>query len=112
MTLDTIELKPATHNGVDHKIKTSHANVVLDYRQVYNLEGDQRGTEITSLEGNVWITQKNDFTDHVLEAGESYIISRPGMVLIQALEHAALQIKPGKILPTDRVANFFARSNN
>jgi len=112
MTLDTIELQPATHNGVDQKIKTSHANVILAYRQVYNLKGDQRGTEITSLEGNVWITQKDDITDHVLEAGESYIISHPGMVLIQALEHAALRIKHGKILPIDRVANIFARSNN
>lgn len=41
--------------------------------------------EITSLAGNLWITQIGDPRDTVVEEGQSAVVSRPGAALISAL---------------------------
>jgi hypothetical protein len=43
------------------------------------------GTEIRCLEGMLWITQDGDFSDHILESGEKFIVNRKGNVVLQAL---------------------------
>ena len=36
-------------------------------------------------QGALWITQEGDLRDHVIEAGEMFLISQPGKVVIMAL---------------------------
>ena len=54
-----------------------------------------RGTslDIFCLSGVVWITLEGDLRDLFLAPGESMLLERRGMVLITALEPAALKIR-------------------
>ncbi|MCC6535420.1 MAG: DUF2917 domain-containing protein [Burkholderiales bacterium] len=44
-----------------------------------------RGGSLGCRRGMVWITQENDPHDRILAAGESFVLDRPGMALINAL---------------------------
>ena len=45
---------------------------------------DGEGFTIECREGAIWITQSNDPRDIVLEAGESFVLDKPGLALICA----------------------------
>jgi hypothetical protein len=45
---------------------------------------DGEGLTVECLEGAVWITQSNDPRDVVLNAGESFVLDRPGLALVCA----------------------------
>ncbi len=68
--------------------------VHLDGRAVYRLDGDHRWHMIVCREGLVWITQERDVRDYVLSAGEIFIVTRRGRVLVQALPEARIEVTP------------------
>lgn len=45
---------------------------------------DGEGFTVECLEGSVWVTQSNDPRDIVLNAGQSFVLDRPGLALICA----------------------------
>src|SRR5271155_2241940 len=45
---------------------------------------DGQGFKVECLEGALWITQSNDSRDIVLEAGESFVLDKPGLALVCA----------------------------
>ncbi len=61
---------------------------------LYRLPGDRRGTTIRCGRGAVWVTQPGDPVDHILSAGESWDVTRAGLVLVQGLSEAAVELKP------------------
>ncbi|MGP0093135.1 MAG: DUF2917 domain-containing protein [Xanthobacteraceae bacterium] len=52
-------------------------------RAVLNIR-DGRGLTVRCLAGWLWITQYGDSDDHVLEAGECFVLDRPGLALVIA----------------------------
>jgi len=50
---------------------------------------DALGIEIRVTEGYLWLTQERDAQDHVIEAGGSFRIDRPGVALLTALRGEA-----------------------
>jgi hypothetical protein len=46
---------------------------------------EARGTTLRVTRGTLWITLQNDLRDIVLEAGDSYVIDRSGLTLVEAL---------------------------
>lgn len=52
--------------------------------------GQGNSVEIGCESGAVWITQDNDPRDVVLNAGESFVSDRPGIVLVYALQPTVL----------------------
>ncbi len=69
-------------------------------------EGNYRWRAILCLQGAIWITQDGDLRDHVIEAGEMFLISQPGKVIVQALADARLQITPCLATAPCRAAGF------
>lgn len=61
------------------------------YRQ---MDGDNRWRVIVCLRGVIWITQRSDLRDYVLKAGEAFIVTLPGTVVVQALEDASVRVTP------------------
>jgi len=61
-------------------------------RELFKVNGDRRGLQILCRRGRLWITQANDEKDHVLEAGERFVVSRPGLVLVQSLGEGLMQV--------------------
>ena len=56
------------------------------------------GIEVKSLRGDLWITQESDPEDRIVEAGQSFVIDRPGVTLVTALlGPAVLVLQPGRV---------------
>lgn len=56
--------------------------------KLWSIEGDRRGDVINCLHGRLWITQEGDLKDYIVEAGKSFWVTRPGTVVVQALENS------------------------
>ena len=66
--------------------------IELEYRRIVPLK-DAEGTRIDCLRGRIWITEHRSTGDIVLEAGESYEISRGGIAVVQALREALVALR-------------------
>jgi hypothetical protein len=68
------------------------ATIELEYRGIVPVE-DAVGTRIDCLRGRIWITERGATDDIVLEAGQSYMISRGGTAVVQALRGALVGLR-------------------
>ena len=57
--------------------------VTLKGQDLFKLDGNRRGIHMDVTEGVIWITQAGDNEDYLLQPGQSFIVSHPGMVLAQ-----------------------------
>ena len=48
------------------------------------LTGDARGVSVICGQGVLWLTQERDARDHILSAGESFVVDRRGRVVISS----------------------------
>ena len=66
--------------------------IELEYRGIVPVK-DAVGTRIDCLRGRIWITEHGSIDDIVLEDGESYVISRGGIAVVQALRGALIGLR-------------------
>ena len=66
----------------------SLTNINLAKHKLWDIEGDRRGDMLSCLSGTLWVTQEGDMKDYVLEAGQNFWVTKPGSVVVQALENA------------------------
>lgn len=62
--------------------------------EVWRLGEDMRGLGIQCAEGALWVTQQGDPKDYVVEAGGQFVITRRGVVVVQAVRDSRLSIAP------------------
>jgi hypothetical protein len=85
----------------------SHRPLRLNTGELLDIH-DGEGSEVVCLEGAVWITQSNDRRDIVIEAGESFVLDKPGLALVcasagpAAVAVEAPQRRTGPVLPPYR----------
>ncbi len=75
----------------------SNANDVEVYLfpdEVFKMKGDVRGVQVACQKGKLWITQADDPEDYVLKAGEQFIVTQPGLVLVQGVREGRVRIIP------------------
>ena len=48
---------------------------------------DMRGTTLRITRGSVWITMENDTQDIVLRAGDSWVVDKNGLTILEAQEN-------------------------
>ncbi len=48
------------------------------------LSGDARGVGVICEDGLLWLTQERDARDHILAAGEEFVVDRRGRVVISS----------------------------
>ena len=66
-------------------------NVVdLAAGQGWSLKGNRRIQTVYCLQGSVWVTQECDIRDYVLEAGDAFLVTLPGLVMVRALTPARI----------------------
>jgi hypothetical protein len=68
-------------------VHVSNSPIRLRGRDVLRVTGDPH-KKITVLRGTVWITQEADPEDIELKAGQTFNLSRRGLVLVQAMPAA------------------------
>ena len=54
--------------------------------KIWTLDGDRRGDVISCKCGSLWITQDDDLKDYILSSGQNFWVTKPGMVIVQALD--------------------------
>ena len=62
--------------------------ILIQKGQMWRVEGDLRGEMIQCHRGLLWITQHGDLNDYLIRAGQRFWITRPGVVLVQAIHDA------------------------
>ncbi len=55
---------------------------------------DARGLRIQPAGGPLWITEEGEPRDFVVAAGETFVISRDGRTLVQAMGPALVDLRP------------------
>jgi hypothetical protein len=61
----------------------SELRVHLNNRELLDIN-DGRGLAVACLEGTVWITQSDDSRDIVIDAGQTFVLDKPGLALVAA----------------------------
>jgi hypothetical protein len=74
--------------------------VALAAGQVLTLD-DAAGTRILARSGTVWVTEEGDSKDHIVDAGDTLIVARPGRTVVQALKAAWISIGAGAVAAND-----------
>jgi hypothetical protein len=105
-TLGTQRIQKTRPERVVGEIKDPAMELALGKGDLWEPEGNIRWRAIICLEGAIWVTQQRDFRDHVLTAGEMFLISQRGKVVVQALVDARMQLTPS-LATTPRPARFF-----
>jgi hypothetical protein len=71
-------------------LSTPETIVDLAAGQGWGLKGKRRQQTLFCLQGSVWVTQECDIHDYVLEEGEAFVVTLPGLMLVRALTPARI----------------------
>jgi Protein of unknown function (DUF2917) len=71
-------------------LMTDKLQATLHRGQIARLR-EAQGIEIRVTEGALWLTQERDTQDHVIVAGGTYRIDRPGVTLLTAFEGVCME---------------------
>jgi hypothetical protein len=69
-------------------------SVELGLGELVRMQGDNRWRMIACMQGVVWITQERDMQDYVLTAGQIFLVTLPGTVLVQGVKESSVQVTP------------------
>ncbi len=58
--------------------------------QGWGLKGKPGRHTLLCLEGQVWVTQEGDIHDYLLDAGDAFVVTQAGLVLVRAMTPARL----------------------
>lgn len=58
--------------------------------QGWRLRGKRRQQTLFCLRGRIWVTQECDIRDYVLEEGDAFLVTLPGLVVVRALAPARI----------------------
>ena len=58
--------------------------------QEWRLTGNHAHQTLFCLHGIVWVTQERDIHDYILEKGDAFVVTLPGLVLVRAFSQARI----------------------
>lgn len=66
-------------------------NAQMTRGQILRLR-DVAGNTVSASGGSVWITEENSPRDVVLKPGQSWPLTRPGLVIVEAFSEASITL--------------------
>jgi hypothetical protein len=72
--------------------KTPKIELFLRPREVLSLDNRQHPMAIECKNGVIWVTRTGGHKDHILNAGERYIPTSKGSIVIQAIGESQVNI--------------------
>ena len=88
--MDTGSMVGAQKRFFLSNLSTPDTIVDLAAGQGWGLKGRRRQQTLFCLQGSVWVTQECDIRDYVLEEGDAFLVTLPGLVLVRALTPACI----------------------
>lgn len=76
--------------------KTPKIELLLHPREVLNLDNRQQQMAIECKNGVIWVTCAGEQQDYVLRAGRRYVPKTKGIVVIEAIDEARVDIEENK----------------
>jgi hypothetical protein len=67
--------------------------LLLHSRELVNLDNTQNRTTIECKNGLIWVTCAGEHQDHILPAGKRYVPRAKGMIVIEAIDDACVDIE-------------------
>lgn len=80
-----------------HILPDVRAEIDLAGAELLTLDVEERRASVVCTAGTLWLTQPGDLNDHVLEAGQTFTINKPGTVLVQGMPAGKMRILPRPI---------------
>jgi hypothetical protein len=69
--------------------------LTLNKGALVDLRPPTHGVRIEVESGSVWVTQTGDTVDHLLHRSQNFVVERPGLVVVQALQDSAFRVLQG-----------------
>jgi DUF2917 family protein len=85
-------LRVLSYNLTKGKTQWKETEVHLNANSVFRIDGDGTGAVIVCQSGTFWITQEDDPQDYILQAGDEFVISKKGSVVLQVLSNGFINI--------------------
>lgn len=76
--------------------KAPRIELLLHPREVLNLDNRRQQMAIECKNGVIWVTCAGELEDHVLDAGSRYVPTTKGMIVIEAIDEACVDIEENK----------------
>lgn len=76
--------------------KNPKIELLLQPREVLNLDNRQQQMAIECKNGVIWVTCAGEQQDYVLRAGRRYVPKTKGIVVIEAIDEARIDIEENK----------------
>ena len=73
--------------------QTPRIELLLQSRELVNLDNSQNRTTIACKNGLIWVTCAGEHKDHILPAGKRYAPKTKGMIVIEAIDDACVDIE-------------------
>jgi hypothetical protein len=88
--LDTGRIDRSEKQFIFANLSTPDTLVDLAAGQGWGVRGKRRQQTLLCLRGSVWVTQECDIRDYVLNEGDAFLVTLPGLVLVRALTAARI----------------------
>ena len=72
--------------------KTPKIEFILSPREVLSLDNIQHPMAIECKDGVIWVTRTGGHHDHILSAGERYVPTAKGSIVIEAIGESCVDI--------------------
>lgn len=82
----------------------------LSRNEIFFIDGDTRDISIGCETGSLWITQSNDYRDHILQIGKTHNVTQKGKVIVMAMTDSIVKFSKLKLNSNKKMLNLF-RSN-
>jgi hypothetical protein len=96
MTASATEGRPL---GLSFDKETAPEETIVRDTEAMSVPECQPGSRIRVLDGVLWITQEGDVNDYLVSAGETFVCTRPGRVVVESLDARSRFV----VVPLDRV---------
>jgi len=73
--------------------KTPRIELLLQPREVLNLDNNQNRMAIECKNGVIWVTCPGEHQDHILHAGRRYVPKNKGAIVIEAIGESSVEIE-------------------
>ncbi len=85
-------MKPAGTVRSDRRLtEQGMMDIRLKAHEVYRIDSNH-GAKVQALKGVLWVTQKGDVEDYILQPGEQFLTQHKGLILVEGMDNSEFRL--------------------